>query len=461
MMATNEELLKDIADRMAAIETTASEAKDAVTDDKLRAFVAEYLGDLKDDDPLVRKMRFGNEGDSKLKGSKYSHLDGADVEFLYNVQESFRGMRKSPDSSDPHPGASEELTRAYQAVASGTRAMDTAESGYGQQLMGAQYGSDLWAAVRGDSRVFDLIPSFEMTEATAYLPVEVDFPEMLLLPESTTYNASEYATSKTGSNRVQITPSKFGVHQKWSAELEEDSIIPLIPHYRRQLTIGLAHQLDSAVLNGDTTSTATGNINSDDEAPAATKHFLAFDGIRHAGLVDNTGNSKSLGAAIDLAALAASRGRMFDKTYLHDWGHPSDPSDLVYVADPSTADAIAALDPVMNSRIYNGGADLLSGEVSRILGHPVISSAALSLTEADGKVSYDTPANNTKGQIAAFNRRGFIVGWRRAIRSESERLLGTDQYRMVTYLRVGFGRFTPTGAASGIESADVIYNISL
>jgi len=28
-------------------------------------------------------------------------------------------------------------------------------------------------------------------------------------------------------------------------------------------------------------------------------------------------------------------------------------------------------------------------------------------------------------------------------------------------LRLGMGRYTPTGAASGIEAADVIYNITL
>ena len=40
---------------------------------------------------------------------------------------------------------------------------------------------------------------------------------------------------------------------------------------------------------------------------------------------------------------------------------------------------------------------------------------------------------------------------------ESERIIATDQTRIVYSLRFGLGRYSPSGAASGIESADVIY----
>jgi hypothetical protein len=53
------------------------------------------------------------------------------------------------------------------------------------------------------------------------------------------------------------------------------------------------------------------------------------------------------------------------------------------------------------------------------------------------------------------------AGWRRRVKVETERLIGSDQSRIVYSLRMGLGRFSPTGAASGIEFADVLYNISL
>lgn len=451
-MATTEELLQDISDRMTAIEK-------GISEEELRSFVASYLADLSDDDPIVRKMRHNTEGtDDVLKGSKYGRmgLGISDIEFLHELK---RAQRESGRGLGP----SEELTRVFDAVSPATRAMDTQESGFGQQLIGAQYVGDLWEAARPESRVFGLIRTFEMSAATAYLPVEVDIPEMLLVSESVANNASNYPTSKTGSNRVQVDAKKFTIHQMWSSEIEEDAIIPFVPFLRAQASKSLAHYTDSLVINGDTTATATGNINSDDAAPAATKHYLAFDGIRHAGLVDATGNSTGtlIGSSLAMEDLLAAKGRLVDYTYLHDWGHPVSSDDLVYIADPATADKIAALDAVKQARLYNGGRDLLSGQVSDILGHPVISSIAMPKTEADGKPSAVTPANNVKGQIAVFNRNGFVAGWRRHVKMATEYLPATDQMRIVYTLRMGFGRFTPTGAASGIKYAGVIYNIGL
>ena len=497
-----EGLLKDLNERMTALGS-------AVEDGKLRSMVETQFNLLVQDEKFARKMRFGG-GEKKLVGTKYARwgLNVQDIEFLFDLQESLRGQKRVSHAG-VYEGPSEtlratfnaiseavympmdevkamdqralddmfpriplayfrgqdldhakrgawELTEAYQRA---VRAMDSAESGYGSQLIGAGYVSDLWEAARGESRIFGLLDTFEMRNPTEYLPVEVDFPEMLWAAESTTYNATNYTTSKTGSQRVQVDAKKFVIHQMWSGELEEDSIIPFIPFLRRQQQLSIAYYSDSLVLNGDTTNAGTGNINLDDADPADTKHYLAFDGIRHAGIVDNTGNSKDVAAAVSLSMLRDSKGRMIDATNKVDWGHPNDPNDLVYVCDPETGDRIAVLDEIVKYKQLQGQ-PLLNGEVARALGHPVISSIAMSKTEADGKVS-TTASNNVKGQVVGFNRRGFKAGWRRRVKTESERLPATDQTRIVLSLRLGMGRFTPSGAASGIEAADVMYDISL
>jgi hypothetical protein len=498
-----EMMFKEINDRLAAIGQQADETK-------LRGMVEQQMALLMQDGKFVRKMRFGGSSDKKLVGTKYARfgLNVQDIEFLFDLQESLRGQKRVQNSG-VYEGPSEmlrntfaaisdayylpqeqvremdqraldgmfpriplgwfkgkdvelakrgawELTEAYQTA---VRAMDTAESGYGNQLIGAGYVADLWEAARGESRVFGLIDTFEMSDPSVYLPVEVDFPELLFVSESTTYNASNYTTVKTGSQRVLVAAKKFVIHQMWSGELEEDSIIPFIPFLRRQQQLSMGYYSDSLVLNGDTTNASTGNINLDDADPDDTKHYLAMDGIRHAGLVDNTGNSKDLAAGISLTALRDAKGRMIDATNKVDWGHPNNPDDLVYVADPETADRIALLDEVIKYKQLQGQ-PLLNGEVARAIGHPVISSIAVSKTEADGKVS-TTAGNNIKGQAVTFNRRAFKAGWRRRVKVESERLAASDQTRIVLSMRLGLGRFTPSGAASGIEGADVIYDISL
>jgi hypothetical protein len=162
---------------------------------------------------------------------------------------------------------------------------------------------------------------------------------------------------------------------------------------------------------------------------------------------------------MDYDKIFGLRSKLVDPTYFQDWGHPASPEDLVYVVDPVGADELAMLDEVISIDKYGPLATVLTGELAKIGRNPVIPSAAMSLTEADGFVS-TTAVNNVKHQIACFNRRAFIIGWRRQLRVETERIIGTDQSRIVFSLRLGFGRFTPTGAAAGIEGAAVLYNIT-
>jgi len=456
------------------------EAQDVVIDEKIEARLA--------DKDFVRKTVFG--GDPQFTSSKFRGLSVGDVEVLHMLMTSTRMFGG--------PGPSKELDAAFDAVTKGhyasvvgslnadrrqiedaygsgrltkpgfeqamravewnSRAMDTAESGYGSQLIGAQYVPELWAGAGHESRVFSQIPQFTMTAPTAYLPVAAALPELLFVSESTASNSSNYTTSKAGSQRVQVDAYKFVLHLMYSGEMAEDSIIAFLPFLRGQAVESLAYYSDSLVLNGDTTNASTLNINSDDADPADTKHYLAFDGLRHVGLVDNTNNQTDVAGALDVSHLFGAKGLMLDRTYMNDWGHPGNPADLVFVAEPSTADAIAQFDEVISLDKFGPQATIQTGQVASILGHPVIGSIALGLTDADGKISTATP---TKGSVVAFNRRGFTVGVRRTLQVAFEPIPATDQFRIVYSTRLGFGRWSPTGAASGIESAAVLYDITV
>lgn len=487
---TMETLGAEVRQRLDAVNTQVS---DATSDERIRQMIDDNLKLFLESDSgkeHVRKLKFGSgRSDSELTGGKYARmgLTVGDIEMLHDITTA--GARVGLSS-----GPSEELRKTFAAVSEGKyedtavirsrgeqqltdayragrmsaagyeralRAMDTAESGYGSQLVGAQYVGELWKGAEAEARVFSLIRSFDMTAPTAYLPVQATLPTVSFVSESTANNSSNYGTTKTGSNRVQVNAKKLLMHQMWSGEMEEDAIIAYLPFLREEAARSWALHLDAAILNGDTTSSGTGNINQDDEAPGGTEYFMAFDGIRHAGLVDNTANSLDVNGAIAFNTFKNQRSRMVDSTYKHDWSHPNDPSDLVYVADPDTADAISFLDEFVTLDKMGPRATVLAGQQGSVLSHPLIASIMLSKTEADGKVSYDTPSNNVKGQLVAFNRRGAVIGTRRQLKVEAERLPATDQSRLVWSTRIGMGRFAPTGAASGIEWADVLYNISL
>lgn len=423
-------LAKDVRERMDAIGQRLS---DEALEQRITTAVTAAV------EPFERKIRHGAE--DALKGSKFGRMGlvDSDVEFLHALLTG-AGKRVSDDLGNYIK----------------TRAMDTAESGYGSQLIGAQYVGELWAGARAQSKIFALLPSFEMTAPTAYFPVAAAPPELTFVAENTANNSSNYGTVKTGSQRVTVSASKFVIHQMWSGEMEEDAIIPFIPFLRAEQTFSLAHYADSLVINGDTTNAATLNINSYDADPADTKHYLAFDGIRHAALVDNTGNAASASGSLDYSQILGLKTLMVDRTYFDDWGHPVNPDDLIFAVGPEGADAIANLDEVLTVDKYGPQAVVLNGEVARIGRHPLIASIAVPMTNNDGMVK---STGNSYDQIVAFNRRAFVVGVRRALKIETERLPATDQSRIVLSTRLGLGRYSPTGAASGIEGAAVLYYI--
>jgi hypothetical protein len=102
---------------------------------------------------------------------------------------------------------------------------------------------------------------------------------------------------------------------------------------------------------------------------------------------------------------------------------------------------------------YGPGATILTGELGRIFGIPIISPGYAVKTEADGKQS-TTESNNSKGHITLFNPRNFLAGTRRDTQFFMDRIQRTDQLLIEVYLRKAFTRFGTNGAAG-------IYDITL
>lgn len=338
------------------------------------------------------------------------------------------------------------------------RAMDTTESGFGQQLVGQQYVSDLWAAARNEDSLVADVRQIPMTAPTTFVPIDGGLPELLFVGESTADAAPAYAVSDTASNRRQLDAKKFTIQQIWSGELSEDSIIAFVPFLREKLAQSVAAHVGSAYYNGDTTNAATGNINLDDADPPDTKHYLAWDGIRHTWLVDAVGQGFNMAGALNPDEIWKARGRLSGQgnsvntaVRTINWGVR--PRELRLVCDWDTFMTLHRLGEVLTVDKYGPQATVLTGELGSFGGIPIVSPAYASKTEADGKASV-TEANNTKGQLTVFNPRGVLAGVRRDTQLFFDRIQRTDQFLLELYLRLAFVRFDNFYAAG-------IYNITV
>lgn len=405
----------------------------------------------------------GARGDARyLAGTVYERLglEVSDVEFAHDILEAGKAV------DHRQKGAGETTRRIVEDVRK-SRAMDTAESGFGAQLVAdAEYVPQIWDGARENfSRIGALIESRPMSGPVEKHPVLGAIPDMILVSETTDaiQSATEFGTQKVGSNEVTLTANMFVAHYNFSGALVEDSIIPLMPLLRGAMSKAQGKLMDKLAINGDTTNAGSGNINLDDADPADTSYYLAADGALHAALVDNTANTANHnGAALTYEALVALPSLMLDRTYDTHWGRPDNRNDLVYVVPPELDNDILTLSEVVNAKASVGmlpEAGGLNGELMRLNGYPVISTMAISLAEADGKVS-TTGSNNTLGRVLCFNPKGMLWGVRRQAQVEVERRPGADQWRLILSTRAALGRFTPTGAASGIEWAACLRNIA-
>ena len=338
------------------------------------------------------------------------------------------------------------------------RAMDTAESGFGLELMGTQYARDLWEAARNLDSIVGSIREIPVSENSMVVPIDGDLPEMHFVGESVAENASNLPTSKTASGKRTLDPKKFTIHQIWSGELEEDSIIAFTPFLREMLNMSAAQHLGSSYYNGDAETGGTGNINKDDGAPGSTKHYLAYDGIRNFWLVDNTAQGKDMAAALDTREINVARGKLnagdddIDNLIKNiNWG--LNPRDLRLVCDWDTYMALLDADSVTTVDKYGPQATILTGELGSFKGIPIIVPAYASKTEADGKAS-DTEGNNTKGQITIFAPAAWLAGNRRGVQLFFDRIQRTDQFLFELYTRRAF-------INHGANAAAGIFNISL
>ncbi len=317
---------------------------------------------------------------------------------------------------------------------------------YGDEWVPDLWSSELWRKARQDNVIAPLFNTIEMPSNPYELPIEGTDPTVYLAEETqdeahlSLGSGNPTPDSLVGTGKVQLSAKKLSLRVGFSRELVEDSIIPVLSVYREQAIRAMADAIDNVLLNGDTTATSTGNINLDDDTPAATAKYLAFDGLRHLPLVTTTANAVDAAGTPTLAKLREARATMAAK-----YGY--NPRNLAWVVDFSTYMKLLDLDEVVTVDKLGPNATVLTGQLAQVDGIPVLVSAEMPMTEADGKVS-KTANNNTKGQGVLVYRPGWVMGFRRQVVATAKYFEEYDAYQLFAHARIAFNRFDADVAAA-------------
>jgi hypothetical protein len=292
----------------------------------------------------------------------------------------------------------------------------------------------------------------EMPTQPFELPIETTDPTVYFVPETTDAAQLVYGTgnpitlSKIGSNKIQMNAKKLALRVSWSSELNEDSLIPVIANYRRQSLRAMQNAIDNVLVNGDTATGASVNVNLIDGTPTTGTKYLAFNGVRKYALVTNTSQAKDGAGAPTLPLLRVAR-------FLLNGAYAIQPRNCAWIVDDSVYAKLLNLPEFATMDKAGPNATNLTGQVGVIDGVPVFATAELGLTQASGKIS-GTPANNTKGQAICVFRPGWMIGYRRQVQATVEYVSFADAYHLIVTARLTLVNFDN-------QSASILYNLSV
>ncbi len=315
------------------------------------------------------------------------------------------------------------------------KALTPEASGAGAELIDTAMAQQLWEDFYLASRVAGLFETGPMPTNPFEVPLGLGAISWRKGTRRTPTSPSDAATSK-----VTLTATEQVTEQGWDYTFDEDAIAAWMPGLRRRIAQSGAEQIDAFILNADATATSTGNINSDDAAPASDAYYLTEgqDGLIHQWIVDNTAMGVNAGgdalADADILDALALMGK-----------YAVDPSRLAMVTDVSTylkgflsaATGAPGANTITIDK-FGAGAVVLTGQLASYRGIPIVVSASHGEAEADGKQSV-TAASNTLGRITIPHRDMWMLGFRRQITTEIARDIRSREHFLVTSFRIAVG----------------------
>ena len=193
-------------------------------------------------------------------------------------------------------------------------------------------------------------------------------------------------------------------------------------YVRERLALGMAYTVEAVMINGDSESGATGNVNLDDSTPASTKYYLKIDGgIRERAINSSYDVNVGTLAAADYSDIMAKLGE-----------YGTFPEDLLFLQSAHVSHKARTLDELETLDKFGQNATITKGMIGGIYGVPVLTHRAVPLTEADGKVS-NTGGNNTLGQIACVYRPAIQYGFGKDFTLEVVRVPGYGWRLVATF----------------------------
>ena len=338
---------------------------------------------------------------------------------------------------------------------------------YGDEWVGVEYSNQLWEKIRVGTPIVGMIPTVEVPQGaeSIVIPLQSTAPTFYKVAQASALDGASalghvtptVPASKMGTDKQTLSVGKMGARTIYTGELEEDSFIPWASELRDALVQEGQETLEHIVIDGDTATGATTNINDIAGTPAGTEAFLLFNGFRKLPLVTATGNLRD-GAGftvedyLETIKLMGLSGR-----------NARDKSKVIFIQDMGVSWAALELSEVKTHDVFVRPT-LENGELSAIWGYKVFTSGNMHRANQDatyglkanaaGKIDLDTASNNTRGALLAVRLDQWRLGFKRRMTLETTRIPNADATEIVALSRVGM-------VNRDDEASAISYNLSV
>lgn len=338
-------------------------------------------------------------------------------------------------------------TRYYQETFKpALRALDSTTAAEGDEWVPTELSSQIIERINLPLRVAGLFPTIPMPTNPFEVPglgvARVRGGKATEQTADTGQTAFKKITP--GSRKIILTAGKFAFTMLVSKELEEDSLIPVMPLMQEEMVDFLAADIEDCTLNGDGTG-----AHQDSDVTDADDPRRVFDGLRLMGLAQaGTRSDVSSASALTVAHLRAARAKM-GKYGL----------DLANVASILGISAFYDLlddTNVVTVDKFGAGATVLTGQLGAVDGVPIIVSEYVR-TGLNASGVYDG-STTTQTYAVVVHRRGFINGIRRNMTMQwlREQYAEYDQDALLVTHRRAFEERYPLATETPLC---VIYNL--
>lgn len=348
------------------------------------------------------------------------------------------------------------------AVKAATDPMYSTGSTIGSDWVGTAYSSEIWASIRAANVVMSRVPSQVVPDgySSVYIPLESSDPTWYKVAEATASDstlkvpAATVTASQMATANKQLTLGKLGARSLYTGELVEDSLVAFVPRLREQLVTSGAETMEHILIDGDTETSASKNINAIDTTPTAGTAYLFADGFRKLALVTNTANSRSAGGSFVLEDFKNTLKLMGTAGLAG-----ADPSKVSFIIDFNTMWAAMDLPEIKTKDVFSA-ATIENGFLARVYRTEVLNAYQMHKNQASrlantaGKIDADTAGNNTTGAILAVRWDQWKQAFKRRMTLETTRIANADSWEIVALVRWGF-------TYRDTEASAITYNVGI